>query len=100
MDITVSSTGQSLNWGAKGIDRIVQNIVNLLNTCRYEVAFDRTMGVNTSLLDLPLSEAQARIPYEITQYIEENEPRVEVKDVNVTGVSKDGNLEVEVVITV
>ena len=51
--------GNALDWNAKGDKRILQNIRNLLTTWRYEVAYDRTKGLDPSILYLPKEDARA-----------------------------------------
>lgn len=76
-------SNQYINWNAKGIDRVLQNISNLLNTFMYEVAYDRVMGRDPTNVDKPLDKMIPSIIAETYELIEEYEPRVIVKDVQV-----------------
>lgn len=89
-----------LNWEAKGTERIIQNVFILLNTWKYEVAYDRTMGINTDFLDKPLNTAAALYISEVYRIISYYEPRAEVKDVKVSGIDNDGNMGFKVVIEI
>ena len=53
MTYTIKPGSGNLNWSAHGVDRILQNVQNLLSLAAYEVAFDRTRGLPTSLMDMP-----------------------------------------------
>ena len=44
MTYTIKPGSGNLNWSAHGMDRILQNVQNLLSLAAYEVAFDRTRG--------------------------------------------------------
>lgn len=89
-----------LNWEAKGTERIIQNVFILLNTWKYEVAYDRTMGMNTGFLDKPFNTAAALYISEVYRIISAYEPRTEVKDVKVSGIDNDGNIGFKVVIEI
>lgn len=52
MIYTIKPGSGNLNWSAHGVDRILQNVQNLLSLAAYEVAFDRTRGLPTSLMDM------------------------------------------------
>ena len=101
MKIVINTSDKvNINWGAKGADEIAQNVLTLINTFTYEVAYDRTIGINAQFQDMPLQEAVANITAQIYELIEQREPRATVKEVNFIGQSEDGNLAFEVVIDV
>lgn len=93
------TNAQKINWTAKGNNRILQNVVNLLNLARYEVAYDRTRGLDLSTLDMPANEASEIIKADIVDLISEYEPRAKI--VNAT-VSYDGagNVILKVVVEI
>lgn len=93
-----TSVTQSINWGAKGPDRIIQNVVNLISTYRYEVAYMRLMGLDPELPHLPADKFLAKATSEIIDLISEYEPRVTVKKVELADVNEDGNTHLKVVI--
>lgn len=92
----VSSIGQ-IDWSAKGRDRIAQNVRNLINTYRYEVAFHRTMGLPARIIDAPTPEAMAELGIEIRALIARYEPRAKVGDVICTP-DESGEIRVRVVL--
>jgi len=93
------SEGMKINWNAKGAERIVQNVYNLLNTFRYEVAYNRILGRNTANLDKPTSDMIPLIIAETYELITEYEPRATIINVEVVN-SEEGKPTIEVVIRV
>ena len=89
-----------INWTAKGLERILQNVMNLLNTIAYEVAYDRTLGLKRKFLDMPLDQAIVQATIEIIDTVEKYEPRVKVKKVNFQGVNEQGIMDFKVVMEV
>lgn len=100
MQIIIESTQSIINWSAKGVDRIVQNISNLLNTFKYEVAYDRTLGMTGNYIDKPKDVAIALAAAEIHELIAQREPRAKIIDVLYTGLDKNENMQFKVVIEV
>lgn len=88
------------NWSAKGPERILQNVFNLLNTWRYEVAYDRTLGMKTNILDKPQDVAVAAYTAEVYRLVSEYEPRARVKEVQFVGINDEGNMEFKVVLEI
>lgn len=89
-----------LNWAAKGAERIIQNVYNLINTWKYEVAYHRTMGMSTAFLDKPYNTAAALYVSEVYKIVSAYEPRAEVKDVKISSIDNDGNIGFKVVIEI
>jgi len=100
MQITINTQSFKLAWNAKGIDRIAQNVFNLISTFKYEVAYDRTLGIDSSFLDKPLPIAIAQSTAQIYDVVAEREPRASVTDVNFISVDDTGNLQFEVVVDI
>lgn len=101
MLITLNTAEQlEIDWGASGIGEVAQNVLTLINTFKYEVAYDRTLGLSSSYLDLPELEAMALVTAQIYAVIDEREPRATVEEVTYLGTSTDGNLIFQVVIDV
>lgn len=87
-----------INWNAKGNDRILQNVQNLINTIEHEVAYSREKGRNSKTIDKNFDDAQSLIIAETYELLEVYEDRVEVLEVNVSqGV---GFLNIEVVVNI
>lgn len=89
-----------LNWAAKEAERIVQNVYNLINTWRYEIAYNRIKGIDPSLLDKPADVAAALYTAEVYRMVAEYEPRATVKEVIYLGVDSDGHMQFKVVVDI
>ncbi len=101
MQYTLSTADSSpLDWNASGDARIVQNVRNLIRTWRYEVAFDRTRGVDPAILDRPAPEAAARYTAEVARLIRDYEPRATLVSCEWTGLDDEGQLIFQVVIEI
>ena len=100
MLVTINTQNFKLAWNAKGIDRISQNVFNLISTFKYEVAYDRTLGIDGSFIDSPLLKAITQATAQIYDIIAEREPRASVTDVNFISVDDTGNLQFEVVVDI
>jgi predicted component of type VI protein secretion system len=96
----IIDTSQGISWASKGNDRIIQNIINLLNTRKYEVAYDRTLGLSGDFIDKPSDEAIAIITTEISDLISTREPRAELIEVLNAGADADGNMKFRVVVDI
>lgn len=95
-----TSEPQLINWGASGSEEIAQNVFTLISTFKYEVAYDRTLGLRSDFVDMSLAEAIAFITAQIYSVVDEREPRATVESVDFLDVSKDGNMIFRVVIDV
>ncbi|MGF7431101.1 hypothetical protein PQV03_10090 [Thermoanaerobacterium thermosaccharolyticum] len=101
MLVTIDTSNISnINWSASGTDRVIQNVINIIKTFKYEVAYDRTMGLTGKFIDKPLDEAIAFATAELIEAITEREPRTTVKEANFTRLDEDGNMSFEVVVDV
>lgn len=85
-EYTIYSNSIELNWNAKGIERIIQNVGNLLNTYIYEVAYNRQMGRDSGNFDRPLPVLIAAAIEETFDLIQDYEPRATVVDVEYIGI--------------
>jgi uncharacterized protein len=95
-----SSDKQELQWDAKGNNRVVQNLRNMLSTFKYEVAYDRTMGLSGAFIDKPLDQAIATVTTEIIELVSERELSAIVKEIQFTGIDDDGMMQFKVVIDI
>lgn len=97
--ITIDTSQEMrLDWAARGSQRRAQNVLNLITTWRYEVAYNRIMGLNPEILDKPLAIAAAMYTADVYRLIQEYEPGVRVKSVKVNSITSDGEIDAEVVI--
>lgn len=95
-----TSKPAAIDWGATGAEEVAQNVLTLIKTLKYEVAYDRTLGLDVDFIDKPLPEAVSLITAQIYAVIDEREPRAEVLDVQFVGVNDEGNLSFKVAIDV
>lgn len=72
------------------VEEIIQNVRTVLTTRRGSVPLDRSFGIDTALIDLPVTAIKGRLTTEIIEAVERFEPRVEVKEVKFTGDAADG----------
>lgn len=93
MIVTIdSSRGNILDWSAKGKDRIIQNIFNILNTYKYEVAYNRDLGISPDILDKDVETMKSIITEDLFDNIKKYEPRAVLKSVEVTEITADGKI--------
>ncbi|MBN1039016.1 hypothetical protein DVW12_09910 [Clostridium botulinum] len=98
MEYTLSSNNKNLiNWNAKGNDRILQNVNNILNTIKYEVPYDRLMGRDPKNIDSVLYKSKLALIEETYNLINTYEPRATVKSVEVENIK---NPIIKVVVTI
>lgn len=90
----------SINWGAKGNERIVQNVLNLISTWMNEIAYSRNKGIDPTLLDKPVDIASAQYISEVYRVIQDYEPRAEIEEIKLIGVDNEGNMQFKVVINI
>lgn len=96
MVYTISTEDKNIEWGLTGKDRIVQNVLNLLRTKKYEVPFMRELGLDTDYIDNLSTYVSNNIANDIIALVEEYEPSVTILNVNVKGQDDNGNLIIEV----
>lgn len=98
----VIKTGQVANIDiapATEKEEILQNVRTILGTIKGSIPLDRSFGIDPSIIDLPISVAQAKLSNEIFQSIKRYEPRVSISAIKFIG-SIQGELQAEVKITV
>lgn len=95
-----TSKSVRLNWAAKGAERILQNVLNLISTWQYEVAYNRVKGIDPSILDKPVDVAAALYIAEVYRVVSEYEPRATVKEVLFSGVDNEGHMQFKVVVEI
>jgi len=91
MIVTVYSNDESIDWGATGAERIVQNVRNILRTRPYEVPFMRDLGINQDFTDSTLQKIESELATNITEIINIYEPRAKVLDVKIEPCDESGD---------
>lgn len=89
-----------LNWNATKNERIVQNVFNIISTWKYEISYNRKIGIDSSLLDKPVEVSSSQYISEVYRVIQEFETRAIVKEVKLIGVDTEGNMQFRVVIEI
>lgn len=101
MEYTIDTSKPfTLNWSAKGKERIIQNVFIAIYTWKYEVAYNREFGIIQTLMDKPLDTAEAIYTSEVFRVVNEYEPRADIKEVKFIGVDENGNMQFKVVIDI
>lgn len=80
-------------------EEILQNVRTILGTLKGSIPLDRSFGIDSTIVDLPLPVAQAKLSNEIFQSIKKYEPRANIITIKFIG-SVDGRLQAEVKITI
>ncbi len=96
MEYTVKSDTNLINWNAKGDERILQNVNNILNIVKYEVPYDRLMGRNPKNLDGVLEKNKAALIEETYDLINTYETRATVKNVEIQFKESDDNKDIKI----
>lgn len=89
-----------INWKARGHERILQNVVNLMNTDTYEIAYARTVGIDKSIIDRPADQTAEAMVNEIISLISSREPRASIESVTIEGISSSGRIKIKAVVNI
>lgn len=100
MSYIISSENDTLDWNSTGDDRIIQNVLNIVRTKKYEVPYMREMGIDPDFLDDAITKNYAEIVNDVTENINTYEPRVEVVDVSLSVNDANGDVVISVEVEV
>ena len=89
----------SINYGATGIEAILQNVETALVTMLYDQPMARGMAWEAPI-DRPIQVVQMQIMPAIAEGIEEYEPRVRVVDVDVDVDHTEGRYKAKVKVVI
>lgn len=89
-----------IDWNATGTARIIQNVLNIIRTKKYEIPFNRLMGIDPDFIDDSLHKNKADIIADVMDNISTHESRVTVLNVDVASFDSDGNAVISVEIEV
>ena len=93
LTIDTSEHSNALPWfGASGTDRIIQNIKNIVNTYKHEVAYMRGFGMSPDAIDKDVETMRGIITEDLLDNIKEYEPRAKLISVTVKEISADGGV--------
>lgn len=96
MTYTISTEDRNIEWSLTGVDRIVQNVRNLLITRMGEVPFMRDLGIDPDYIDNSVSNIHNNLSNDVIELVEKYEPRATILDVRITGQDANGNIIIEV----
>ena len=71
----VTGRKRKIDFGATGVDEVLQNVAMILTTPKYSVPLRRGWFIDYSLLDTPSPMAQATLAREIFVALRAHEPR-------------------------
>jgi phage baseplate assembly protein W len=91
-EFVVAAVGEKINFGAGGVEEILQNVRMIVTTPKYSVPLDREFGINAAILDKPLPVARAGLAAAITDAVRRYEPRVAVTGIEFGGDGITGSL--------
>lgn len=94
------SNQSGINWTVKGHDRILQNVINLLNTDIYEIPYARTIGIDKSNIDKPADIAAGVMANDFISLIEQREPRAKIQSISINGIDSTGKIQYKAVIEI
>lgn len=102
MAIVTISTEQAgeLNWSAKGTERKVQNVLNIVRTYKGEVAYNRSLGISSEIIDKPIDEVRAIMAEDLITNIEQNVTGVRLVSLSVDEVKETGDISITATIEV
>lgn len=81
-----------IDFGARGVKEIVQNVYRLLLTPKYSCPLARLMGMTYDFVDSPISETPDLITAEVLDQINQYEPRAEIADLRYEHDAQNGKL--------
>lgn len=88
----ITASSKEINFGATGVEEILQNVRMILSTPQLSVPLDRAFGVDSTVIDKPLPIAKSRIAVEITDAIRKYEPRAAITGIEFSGDGLTGKL--------
>ena len=97
MTIEVTNSLKEINFfPASELEEIAQNVKTILTTAPGVVFLDRTFGVETELLDLPMPIVKNKLTAKICDAVNKFEPRAKVTDVFFGGDGENGIFDISV----
>lgn len=92
MDYEVFGRRGPIDFGARGVEEVLQNVRTYLCTPRFSVVLDRTLGIDARVVDRPINKAKAIISADILGGLTRHEPRAKVLSIAFAGDGLDGIL--------
>ena len=92
MEYQVFGRMEIINFGAYGVEEVLQNVRTYLCTTRFSVVLDRTLGIDARVIDMPINKAKAVISADILGGLKYHEPRAKVVSIDFSGDGMEGIL--------
>lgn len=90
-DITISI--DKMNFSPDSVQlEVLQNVKTILTTAKGSVPLDRDFGINTYLIDRPISVIKPLLIKEVKEAIDKYEPRAKFKSIVWDGEVSEGKL--------
>lgn len=86
---------KELNFGATGVEEILQNVAFIISTHKDTCVLDREFGW-TPVVDIPIQLAEQMNISRIVEAIQIFEPRASIEKIRTSGEYLNGNLKIEV----
>ena len=64
------------------VAEVIQNVRTILSTIKYEIPLDRQFGMDGSVIDMPIQQAQAKWSAEIFSQVKQYEPRAIIESIS------------------
>jgi len=74
----VTGKKRKINFGAYGVDEILQNVAMILTTPKHSVPLRRDWFIDYTLQDIPIDAAKARLAADIFSALRRHEPRAKI----------------------
>lgn len=95
-----SGGGVSVNFGATGVQEILQNVAMIISSVTYSCPMDREFALDATMLDRPLPVAQTILRSRIVAAVKKYEPRATITKVTFSGSASDGVLRPKVMVRI
>lgn len=92
-EYNVEMNSNQIDFGASGVNEIIQNVRMILTTPQFSCPLDRGFAWDHGLLDSPNNVVQAKLSAKIVAAIKKYEPRAKVVKVSYQGDLKTGKLK-------
>lgn len=87
---------KNIDFGATGVDEILQNVAFIMASAMMSCPLDREFGWDMTVIDTPINIAKARTTAKLTEAINKFEPRALIESIEVTGDGLVGSLKPKV----
>ena len=79
--VDMDSLSPNVEYGAKDVKEIIQNVRTIVSTTKGTCPLDRNFGLTRDLIDSPMSGIRAEAEQEIFLQVRKYEPRAVIKEI-------------------